>query len=86
MHIDAVVKEEDGFKWRLTGIYWESHMERKVETWRLLHRLQNRIQLPWFCLGNFNGVLFSHEKQGGAPREHRYMQNFHDAIDYCVLL
>ena len=44
-------------------------MERKVETWRLLRRLHNRIQLPWGCLGNFNGVLFSHEKQGGAPRD-----------------
>lgn len=85
MHIDAIVEEEDGFKWRLTGIYEESHMERKVETWRLLRTLQHQINLPWVCMGDFNEVLFSHEKQGGVPRAHRYMQNFRDALDFCNL-
>ena len=39
MHIDAIVEEEDGYKWRLTGIYGESHTDKKVETWRLFFAL-----------------------------------------------
>ena len=36
-------------------------------------------------MGDFNEILFSHEKQGGVPRIHRYMQNFRDALDFCNL-
>lgn len=63
MHIDTIVEEEEeGFKWWLTGIYGESHAEKKGETWRLLRTLHHQIQLPWVCMGDFNEVLFNHEK------------------------
>lgn len=62
MHIDAIVEEDDGFKWRLTGVYGESHIEKKVETWRLLRKMHHQIQLPWVCLGDINEIMFSHEK------------------------
>jgi hypothetical protein len=32
MHIDAVVSEEDGFKWTITGIYGEPRQENTEET------------------------------------------------------
>lgn len=43
MHIDAIVEEDDGYKWQLTGIYGESHSEKKAETWRLLRTLHHQV-------------------------------------------
>lgn len=65
MHIDTVVEEKDGYKWRLTGIYGEPQTGKK-ETWRLLRTLHNQLQLPWVCIGDFNEILYNHEKQGGC--------------------
>jgi hypothetical protein len=36
MHIDVDITENDGFKWRLTGIYGEPRVNKREETWRLL--------------------------------------------------
>lgn len=85
MHIDVIVQEDDDFKWRLTRIYRAAHSERKVETWRLMRTLNHQINLPWVCMGDFNEILFQHEKQGGAPRGHTCMQNFRDALEWCNL-
>jgi hypothetical protein len=32
-HIDMVIKEEEDFEWRFSGIYGESRSEEKEETW-----------------------------------------------------
>jgi exonuclease III len=65
-HIDALVKEEDGWVWRLTGIYGEPKAEGKGKTWRILRTLNNLYKKPWLCLGDFNEILFGHEKEGAA--------------------
>jgi hypothetical protein len=67
-HIDVDVFEDNGTKWRFTGIYGESKSAQKENTWKLLRTLQHQDNLPWLCLGDFNEVLFAHEKEGGAAR------------------
>ena len=59
------VLETGGQKWRFTGIYGEP--ELKYKTWELMEWLkgQDNEQLPWLCAGDFNEVLFHHEKEGG---------------------
>jgi endonuclease/exonuclease/phosphatase family metal-dependent hydrolase len=37
--------------------------------------------LPWVILGDFNEILYSHQKEGGNPRSQHYMQAFRDAIN-----
>jgi exonuclease III len=51
-HIDALVQDEDGLVWRLTGIYGEPKAEEKRRTWRLLRLLSNQYTKPWLCLGD----------------------------------
>lgn len=85
MHIDVTVKEQDGFKWHLTGIYGEPRLEQRENTWRLLRTLHLQEQLPWVCLGDFNEILYNHEKQGGIPRPQRYMDAFRDVLNFCNL-
>jgi hypothetical protein len=71
--------------WRLTGIYGEPRWEDKYKTWDKLQELNNNLDLPWVVIGNFNEILFSHEKEGGNPRPQPYMQNFREALMDCNL-
>ena len=38
----------------------------------------------WPC-GDFNEILFQHEKEGGAPRSKTMMENFRRALEDCEL-
>lgn len=67
-HIDAHILNENQQPWRLTGFYGYSKSSRKHESWRLLKHLQARSSLPWVCLGDFNDILHSDEKQGRLPK------------------
>jgi hypothetical protein len=85
MHIDAIITETDGFKWRFTGIYGEPRSEKREETWKLLRTLHQQIKLPWFCVRDFNEILYSFEKQGGLPKPQVQMDRFRDALSFCNL-
>ncbi|XP_044399391.1 elongation factor 1-alpha-like isoform X1 [Triticum aestivum] len=86
-HVDVDIVREDGMIWRLTGVYGESAMERKKETWKLMRILKQQHQngRPWLCLGDFNEVLTSSEKLGGADRPQHYLDDFRQALDACEL-
>jgi hypothetical protein len=40
--------------------------QKLKETWRILRTLNNLYKKPWLCLGDFNEILFGHEKEGGS--------------------
>jgi hypothetical protein len=42
--------------------------------------------MPWATIGDFNEILFNHEKEGGNPRPQVYMQAFRDVLDDCDLI
>jgi hypothetical protein len=85
MHIDVNITETDGFKWGLTGIYGEPKQDKREETWRLLRTLHHQSDFPWLCIGDFNEIMFSFEKQGGIPRPQICMDRFRDALNFCNL-
>jgi hypothetical protein len=31
------------------------------------HGINGQYDLPWFIIGDFSAILFSHEKEGGPP-------------------
>ena len=84
-HIDVEITGDDGFVWRLTGMYRESKSGEKEKTWRLLRALHGQSALPWMCFGDFNEILFASEKQGGHPRAQSCMEKFRTALEYCEL-
>jgi endonuclease/exonuclease/phosphatase family metal-dependent hydrolase len=49
---------------------------------RELHAQNN---LPWVTIGDFNEILYSHEKEGGNTHPQHFMQAFHDAMNDCNL-
>jgi hypothetical protein len=84
-HIDVQVVEQDGYRWRFTGIYGEPTTEKRDKTWKLLRILNQLLSLPWLCAGDFNEILYSHEKKGGQARASSQMEKFRMALSDCGL-
>ena len=61
-------------------------MKQKKHTWELLRRLAGLLSYPWLCFGDFNEILWRHEKIGGNNREVSMMQMFRDTIRNCSLV
>lgn len=71
--------------WCLTGIYGFANPAKKGDTWALLRQLHSRPSLPWLCVGDFNELLWSHEKCGLGPRSENQMKAFRDVLDEARL-
>jgi hypothetical protein len=84
-YIDVKVSESVDKIWRLNGFYGEPRWEDRHLAWDKIHELHNSFDLPWVIIGDFNEILFSHEKEGGNPRPQIMMQNFRDALADCNL-
>ncbi|KAL5573012.1 hypothetical protein UlMin_022609 [Ulmus minor] len=86
-HIDASI-DHNLRRWRFTGFYGSPTVEGRVASWQLMQRLgllSELCHLPWLVGGDFNEILYDHEKQGGRPRSLSQMQNFQQALDHCCL-
>jgi len=81
-YIDAIVVEShSGFKWRITGFYGHPETHRRKESWEQLKALNRKFQLPWICFGDFNEILSTGEKIGGARRPQKQIDDFVAALD-----
>lgn len=83
-HIDVVVQEGLGEEeWRFTGFYGWPETQNRHLSWQLLKTLASQPTLSWMCMGDFNEILFAHEKKGGNERADWQMTNFREAVDVC---
>ena len=84
-HIDTIIGGSLENKRRLTGIYGFTDPAKKCDTWALLRRLHTSLSLSWLCAGDFNEILWSHEKCGLSPRGESPMKDFRDVFDEAGL-
>lgn len=84
-HIDSIVGHNPETQWRFISIYGFAEVARKLETWSLIRTLHRSTALPWLCVGDFNEILWSHEKLGLGPRQEGCMKAFCDVLDECGL-
>jgi hypothetical protein len=50
-----------------------------------MRNLKGNNDLPWVMMGEFNEILYLHEKEGGNPRSQQYMSAFREALLDCKL-
>lgn len=53
--------------WLLSGIYGPTEWEKKPHFWQFLRSTASAFVGPWLCIGDFNCIIDSSEKRGGAP-------------------
>ncbi|XP_075636682.1 uncharacterized protein LOC142608912 [Castanea sativa] len=82
-YIDAIINKDQENGWRFTGFYGEPVIERRLECWNLLRSLDQKFQIPWLCVEDFNELIRGNEKREGNRRSHNQMQLFQDAINEC---
>ena len=85
LHIDVDIEEANARVWRFTGVYGESQGDKKFRTWEMLKGLSTPSYGPWMCAGDFNEILYNHEKEGGRSRPQSYMDQFREALEACEL-
>lgn len=65
-HIDLVVHESPTAEpWRATSFYGHSDTNKRYISWQLINSLSKQCNIVF---GDFNEILFSDEKLGGAER------------------
>ena len=75
-HVLAVVTEEDGFRWFLTGFYGWSEAQQKERSWRLLEYLKTFVEGPWIVIRDFKAFYtLWKRKAGGLHKLHRLMHS-----------
>ena len=67
-HIDALIMSNQNSPWRITGFYGKPEEQLRHEIWLLLKHLKSRSSTPWLCIGDYNEILASREKEGGNPK------------------
>ncbi|VFQ64830.1 unnamed protein product [Cuscuta campestris] len=85
-HVDIMVRLYGRQPWRMTCFYGFPERSRCSESWNLLRSLSTRSSLPWVVVGDFNDLLFQHEKRGPIPHPEGLLRGFGEALEDCGLL
>ncbi|CAN1744115.1 LINE-1 retrotransposable element ORF2 protein, partial [Linum perenne] len=70
----------------LTLVYASPQLSRRRLLWQDLARLGRSTSLAWMALGDFNAIVDSSEKFGGAGFNRIQAQEFRDCISECGFL
>ncbi|XP_074346127.1 uncharacterized protein LOC141684889 [Apium graveolens] len=85
-HIDIIIQENSGYKWRLTCFYGFPGRERRQESCNFLRHLSSVSHLAWCVFGDFNDLLYSSDKRGKNEHPYSLMEGFRKAIDDASLI
>uniref|UniRef100_A0A803QCG6 Reverse transcriptase domain-containing protein n=1 Tax=Cannabis sativa TaxID=3483 RepID=A0A803QCG6_CANSA len=83
---DCYMAFHNGPCWHFTAFYGAPTLTNRRHTWTLLKRLKDIAPLlPGMVIGDFNKILYSHNKQGGNLRSANQMDEFRSVLDSCQL-
>lgn len=57
-----------------------SPYSNKVDSWKHVIKIANRINIPWMIIGDLNVVLTNEEKKGTRPFDRNEADTFNDVI------
>jgi hypothetical protein len=70
-HIDVIVLDQVGIKWRSTFVYGEPRLSDRPKFWKLIKRIKSQSSEPWLMCGDFNEALFQSEHASPQGEETR---------------
>jgi hypothetical protein len=84
--INVEVSSERWNNWRFTGFYGFPEQDRRRDSWDLLRWLAHDTSLPWCIMGDFNDMLSSDDKRGGAAQPNWLIRGFRTAVQDSRLI
>ncbi|KAK6142672.1 hypothetical protein DH2020_023020 [Rehmannia glutinosa] len=84
-HISFSVTGHATSKWVFIGLYGWADQSEKYLTYDLMKRVCPQSNTPTLYVGDFNEILWFHEKQGGNFKSMGQMEKFRSAIEACNL-
>lgn len=82
-HIDVLVNTSPN-PFYFTGFYGNPIQYKRTQSWNLLKRIaetHNSKDLGWIVGGDFNEILFEHEKAGGKLRALHLINEFRNTLN-----
>lgn len=78
--------KRDGW-WGLSAVYGSPQPVLRRKLWEDLIAMGREFLGPWALLGDFNSILYDHEKLGGSARNSwRDSARFHEVVNDCGLI
>lgn len=68
-------------RWRYTRFYGCPERQRRRESWQIIRDLAGRSPLPWCIIGDFNDIMYVHEKRGGKMSNRHLLEGFKEAVN-----
>ncbi|OMO85295.1 reverse transcriptase [Corchorus capsularis] len=82
--IHATVKViSSNLVWFLSAIYASPRAAERRILWNNLCIVADSHTLPWLITGDFNDIINSHDKRGGAPMSLSRTRAFLNCLNYC---
>ncbi|KAJ1387737.1 Endonuclease/exonuclease/phosphatase superfamily [Sesbania bispinosa] len=85
IHTNILEKEERTW-WDCTFVYGNPSISNRVRLWNSILHLHHRDNTPWCVIGDYNEILFSHEKQGVRPANPGRLQVFREFLNEAELM
>ncbi|XP_040996131.1 uncharacterized protein LOC121242293 [Juglans microcarpa x Juglans regia] len=80
-HISTKIKQRGNKgEWLMTGFYGHPLISKRSSSWNLLNTLKPTDNVPWFCVGDYNEILYNGEKYGGGMRPYSQMEAFRQSL------
>lgn len=70
-----------GLSCYFTGVYGEPDPNLRRDVWDKISHDISINSVPWGCMGDFNEILFQHEKEGLRPHDNRLIDDFRKFLD-----
>lgn len=81
-HIDCVINLNPSLFYFM-GFYGDPNHNNRTHSWNLLHKISlthSNRNFGWLVGGDFNEILYDHEKKGGNLRSPSLIEDFRKAL------